>query len=145
MSAQTVVLLVVVLAVVLLVAGLGAAVVLRHWRRERNGSFACRMRPRGAPVGSWWPRRPARARWVHDVLVVSSGPWLLAHRVLPVATAFGAPHRISGRDLSGLGDRPEALEVQLDDDTVLELAASSADRGRLVGPYLTATLTRPRS
>lgn len=136
----------VVLCVLLLAAAAVVAVVVaRHWRHERRDSFACRIRPRGAPVGSWWPRRPARARWVHDVLVVSSGPGLLAHRVLPVATAYGAPHRISARDLTGLGDRPEALEVQLDDDTVLELAAPAVDRGLLVGPYLTATLTRPRT
>lgn len=135
----------VVLLLALLVGAVVVAVVaVRHWRRERRNSFACRMRPRGAPAGSWWPRRPARAHWVHDVLVLSSGPGLFAHRVLPVATAFGAPHRISARDLSGLGDRPEALELQLDDDTVLELAASAVDRGQLVGPYLTATLTRPR-
>ncbi|HEU4566449.1 MAG TPA: hypothetical protein VFR99_00340 [Marmoricola sp.] len=140
MRALTVALLLGVLAAL----SLAAVVLVRHWRRERRESFACRMRPRGAPVGSWWPRRPARARWVHDVLVVSSGPGLLAHRVLPVATAFGAPHRVSARDLSGLGDRPEALEVQLDDDTVLQLAAAAVDRNVLVGPYLTATLTRPR-
>lgn len=144
MRASTVALLLGVLAALTLTS----VVLVRHWRRERRQTFACRMRPRGASVGSaagtWWPRRPARARWVHDVLVVSSGPGLLAHRVLPVATAFGAPHRISARDLSGLGDRPEALEVQLDDDTVLELAAAAVDRAQLVGPYLTATLTRPR-
>ena len=61
--------------------------------RKHSGVFSCRLLRRGSP----WPVSRRQARWIHDVLVLQSGP--LGLSTLPVAARItpGAVLRHAGR------------------------------------------------
>jgi len=117
--------------------GVAAWTVRRRFRRL-PGAFSCRVR-RGRSARLRWHR--TRARWLHDVLVLQSGPlrlWLtpLALQIAPRAVV----HPVTDAAVRGLGERPWALLFRGDDGLSVEVAVAAKDRTTLVGPYLTAAL-----
>lgn len=144
-----------VLSTLGLVAGgvIGGAVLARRRFARYPAAFACRVRrPRGRRRRWPVPRREGcrlcwglgrtAARWVHDVLVVQSGP--LGLSVTPLAARIGAEaalRRVPSREARGLGSRPWAVVLTTEDGGSLEIAVAEWDRERLVGPYLTVALT----
>jgi len=82
------------------------------------------------------------ASWAHAVLVVRTG-WLGRTAVLPVRFPEGsvipAPHELA----KGLGPRPVLVRLRLDDDRLIELAASGEARERIAGPFLAACVLAP--
>ena len=117
-----------------LVAGaLGAAV----WNRSRvtneAGSFTIRLRSvHGVSHGTW--SRKARARWMHDVLIVSRGPGLGQTSGYPVASQARAPHP-DPATCKGLGDAPIALSIGTDHGDSFEIAAAADDADLLFLPF----------
>ncbi|HZB48951.1 MAG TPA: hypothetical protein VE547_07630 [Mycobacteriales bacterium] len=116
-----------------------------HHRRclDRAGaSFRCQIWSLAGFRPGRRRSRPGRARavWIHDVLLVQRGrlfPRLLALSVrLPDdSMRFAAPG-----EATGLGRRPLVMELRLDDDTVVAVAAADRDRTLLAGPFLAAAI-----
>lgn len=110
---------------------------------QSDQTFTCKLRSQHVSTfggGRRWPWRCSEARWVHDVLVVQRG--LLFPRVLII------PARIpedtiqdADRDrILGLGIRPIAVSLRLDDGRLVEVAAARTDRTLLAGPFLAAAI-----
>lgn len=104
--------------------------------------FACKSRL------CWhtrWPRRRARAMWVHGVLIVQVG------RVRPRTTALAVrlPEDVTREaredEISGLGPHPVVITLRLDDDLLIDVASSEQDRSLLVGPFWAAAIPGLRS
>jgi hypothetical protein len=70
---------------------------VRHGRRVKRmpNVFGCKLRVvSGEAPGlrAKFPRRKSYASWVHDVLVVRSGPGLLRNHLVPVADLAAPAH-----------------------------------------------------
>ncbi len=126
----------------LVLGALAAGLWSRRTFRRTPGVFTARCRLVGAGTPSSWPRRKVFARWVHDVLIVHQGVALVRNRALPVA---GLVATIITGDVKGLGAQPAAVRVRLDDGAELEVAAASADRDHLLGPFGVAEILHPDS
>lgn len=141
------VLVLLVVVPVAVVTGTVLAGVASSARFRREGeAFRCKHRVRGArrrrllqdPHG--WPRLRTRARWVHDVLVVRRGFLVPRVETYAVRAPEDAVRRTGPGDVGGLGVEALCLFLRLDDGRTLELAAPSADRTLLVGPFLAAAM-----
>jgi hypothetical protein len=123
------------LVVCLVVGAAVAGGVARRGRRRRRSSgaddtFRCTIRAVGD--GRW--SRPRRARWAHDVLIVRPGAVLGRTRVLATVAAHGE-----------VGPMPSirhepwvTIRLQLDDASLVEVAAPSYAADALAGPFLAA-------
>jgi hypothetical protein len=136
----------VIAAVALAAVLLGALSVIGRVRFARQpGAFRCRLGTPSCPgesTGTRWRRRRTRARWVSDVLIVQSGLLRLGVAALPAHVAAHTSVRVlSHLEVRGLGRRPAALLLVLEDRTRLEVAVAGANRSLLVGPYLAAALS----
>jgi len=125
---------------------LGALSVTSRVRFARQpGAFRCRLGTPalpGEPMGTRWRRRRTRARWVSDVLIVQAGVLRLAAAALPAQVAAHTSVRmLSHLEVRGLGRRPAALLLVLEDRTRLEVAVAEPSRPLLVGPFLVAGLS----
>jgi hypothetical protein len=122
-----------------LVAGAFVATLLsRRSFKRQPGVFSAKMRSTSGDVGklkTTWKRRPAYARWVHDVLLVQHGIALARTTALPVARATGAVTSRSSDEISGLGDNPLVIALELDTGVLVELAAPAAARDLVAGPF----------
>jgi len=121
---------------------LGASLLSRRSFKRRDGVFPVKLRVVSGEVATLknsWPRRPGYARWVHDVLLVQHGLALLRTEAMAVAavTHTGSPR--GADDIRGLGDSPLVVTLELDGGASVELAASSDDRGTMVGPFAEMT------
>jgi hypothetical protein len=126
-----------------LLGGLSVSSRVRFARQP--GAFRCRLGTPSSPgraTGTRWRRRRTRARWVSDVLVVQSGVLRLAAATLPAHVAARTSVRmVSPLEVRGLGRRPAALLLVLEDQTRLEVAVAEDSRLLVVGPYLAAALS----
>lgn len=135
-------------AVASALATLAVLVVRASTRYHRvPGGFRCRVLRPGA--GGWRARRrPTRAAWVGDVLLVREGFLRLWVEPLSVALETGAVLRSPGpAAVRGLGAHPVTLRFSLlgpggMPTGDLEVAVAAEDADRLVGPFLTAALPR---
>ncbi|MGK5113944.1 MULTISPECIES: hypothetical protein [unclassified Geodermatophilus] len=124
--------------------------VLTVWGRVRYArrlpSFPCRV---GPPAAGWrrdrarWRLRRTRATWVGDVLLIRAGALRLWLDPLPVGVAGDVTVRaLEPGEVRGLGAHPVALRFTLRDAGELEIAVGADSADRLVGPFLTAALSR---
>jgi hypothetical protein len=110
-----------------------------HERRVKRtpNVFGCKLRVvAGVASGlkAKFPRRKNYARWVHDVLVVRSGPGLLRYNLLPVMGVASPAHGSNPTEVKGLGEKPQLLTFQLDDGAVVEMAVPETASARLMNP-----------
>jgi len=75
-----------------------------------------------------------KARWVHDVLVVHRGGWSLGTELLPVSRVHGR----LGPTVNVRGRQWVSLRLELDDGSVMDVAAPRDLADELGGPFLTA-------
>jgi hypothetical protein len=116
-----------------------AMVTQRRLTRTR-GVFRCNVKVVRGHVPclpSRW-RRWARWRgyWSHEVLVLRHGLLRPTVCVLPVRFPQTSITSVSSTACPGLGPTVIALTLLLDDDAVVEVATSPADRDDLAGPFL---------
>jgi hypothetical protein len=143
-----IVLLVIILAILLLTQGLLIFALIRRRNRivRAEGMFRCKVRlvegRTGGVLGNQWPRRPGYGIWAHDVLLVHRGLALTEIVALVCRSAHGT---VTGRPtrIPGMGATPHVLRLQLDDRTVVEVAALRGERENLAGPYVSALFGWP--
>jgi hypothetical protein len=80
-------------------------------------------------------RTAALGIWAHDVMVLEKG--LLVGRNIHFSVADGAqpPHPADPKQVKHLGDNPIIMQFQLDDDTIIEIAASGENEELARGPF----------
>jgi hypothetical protein len=133
---------------------LGTLAVLTVWGRTRYARRLPGFRCRVGPPPSFrrnrarWCLRRTWATWVGDVLLIRSGVLRLWLRPLVVDVESSVTVRPLGSgEVRGLGAHPVALRFFVRDArggrrAELELAVGGRDADRLVGPFLTAALSR---
>jgi len=122
----------------LIVGVLAAGLLSRKAFKKAPGVFPAKLRlSAGVASGikSSWPRLPAYARWVHDVLLVHHGLALVRNSALPVAEVSG--RIVSGKpeEVKRLGPQPMLLSVVLDNGATVDVAAPAEARDVMVGPF----------
>jgi hypothetical protein len=115
----------------------------RHYLSKAGPTFACRVwSPTGLRPGRWNRAilRPARAVWIHDVLLVERGRLFPRLLVLPVRLPDDSMRFAKPGEVSGLTTMPLVMELRLDDGSLVAVAAASQDRTSLAGPFLAAAI-----
>jgi hypothetical protein len=135
----------VIASLVLLVAL--AAQFIRRWRFTRApGAFRCRARLCAKRSVLWpglrarWTSRRLWARWEHDELVVRRGRLRMRAARLPARVRGTGIYLLTCLDVTKLGSRPIAIELEISDGSWIEISARSSARLDLVGPYVGAAL-----
>lgn len=108
-----------------------------HRSRPAPEAFRCKSRLNGQ---TRWPRRKARAAWVHDVLIVRTGRICPRMTALPVRLPEDVIREARPAEISGLGLHPAVITLRLDDDQLIEVAAAEQYRSLLVGPFCAAAI-----
>jgi hypothetical protein len=97
--------------------------------RTRPGNIAVRLR---TPGSARW--RPGHAVWIHDVLAFRGTPAAWQEALLWVTAAdLREATPDERRKLHRIGDRPVVATFTIEDGTVIEVAARTDDRARLLG------------
>ena len=135
-----------VLGVDLIVIVIFAALVMgrRRWLKKQTGEFFGTVRvTRGDVHGlkSKWKR--GSGRWVREVFVWSKGPFLYRDYLVPVDSVAGERPARPG-DVTRLGDEPVVMGFA-SGDAVIEVAAKTEDRDRVVGSLTTPPTPSPRT
>jgi hypothetical protein len=123
--------------------------VVAAWGRARYARrlpfFRCRVGPPAVARrrrGARWGIRRTRAVWVDGVLLVRTGFLRLWLEPLPVGVAPDVALRaLPPGEARGLGPHPVALRFTLGLGE-LEIAVAAEDAELLVGPFLTAGMSR---
>jgi hypothetical protein len=136
--------LLVILGVDLIVIVIVAVSVLgrRRWLKQQTGEFFGAVRvTRGDVHGlkSTWKR--GSGRWVRDVLVWSKGPFLYRDYLVPIDSVTGERTADPG-DVKRLGDEPVVIGFA-PGDAMIEVAAKTVDRDRVIGPLTTPPTPSP--
>jgi hypothetical protein len=127
----------------LLVSPIVLGIMARRRVAATPGVFRCRVRTRGCDrrtLSRLWSRPRTWAHWTHDVLLIHRGLWHPTVEVLPVRFPDGAMAHAAAYETAGLGVEPLLLVLRCDDETLVEVVASGADRTLLAGPFLAAAI-----
>jgi hypothetical protein len=127
-----------VLGVDLIVLVVVGAIVVgrRRWLKMQAGEFFGAVRVTGGDVHglkSKWKR--GSGRWVRDVLVWSKGPFLYRDYLVPV-DSVNAERTALPREVKRLGHDPVLIGFA-SGDNVIEVAAKTEDRDRVIGSLTT--------
>jgi len=122
----------------LIAIGLTATFWNRHAVVDTPWVFPCKLRAiSGDPpgLGSKFPRFSNYGLWVHDVLLVKGGLPLVKTNHYAVASVERQVEAANPDDWKRLGDAPRLLTLRLDDDSVIEVAASRENEQLLADPF----------
>lgn len=111
-----------------LVVGLLLGALLTRRRVTRApGVFKAKLKlDSGSIPGLKETWRGAHAVWVHDVLLLFKGFARTRAQPLPVAKVEQLPQPMAAGEVKGLGDRPQAMRLRLDNGAVVTLADDGA-------------------
>jgi hypothetical protein len=126
----------------LVVVALGTSLWSRKHFQRAPGVFKCSLRRISAASPEQetsWPRVPAYARWVHDVLIVHAGLALVRNEAIPVASVDRMGDSDTVPTPKRLGDHVSIIRLNLDDGSRVDLAAPSNVTAIQLGPFNVAT------
>ena len=106
--------------------------------RHIPGSVQCKVRGVSAGIpglGVAYPRYTATAHWVHDVLIVHAGTFLIRTLPLGVAALAAAPAPAEPSPRIKKIDQPVTLRLATDSGAEIELVCAEADAELLLGPF----------
>ena len=120
------------------------AVLVIIWRRRQQfiktpGVFPLRLRAVSGDlsgVKSDWPRAKSYAIWVHDVLLVHSGPPLMKTTPFWISNLEIAD-KDSQSHSEGLGNEPVQFDLQLANGAMLQMAVPQNHISLAQGPFAT--------
>lgn len=101
------------------------------------GSVRCKVRS-SAPIPGMhdeYTRYTSTAYWVHDVLIVHGGTFLIQTLPLGVARCSAGPQPAEANPRIKKLDSPVTVRLTLDSGADVELACDAADATRLLGPF----------
>ena len=126
----------------IVLVAVGAIVVgRRRWLKKQAGEFFGAVRvTRGDIHGLKSKWRRGSGRWVRDVLVWSKGPFLYRDYLMPV-DGVTAERKARPGEVKRLGDDPVVIGFASGDD-VIEVAAKTEDRDRMIGSLTTPAPSR---
>jgi hypothetical protein len=85
-----------------------------------------------------YSRTAAIAIWAHDILIIEKGLLLGRNLHFPVDEGLQPPQSADPKQVKGrLGDKPVTMQFQLDDSTIIEVAAAGEDSTLAQGPFFT--------
>ena len=117
------------------------AIVIRSRKQFINtpGVFPLRLRSISEEIPGIkadWPRPKSYAYWVHDVLLVHSGPPLMKTTPFWVSELV-IVDQVSQLDSEGLDQEPAKLDLQLADEAMLQMAVPEKYISLARGPFAT--------
>ena len=117
------------------------AIVIRSRKQFINtpGVFPLRLRSISEEIPGIkadWPRAKSYAYWVHDVLLVHSGPPLMKTTPFWVSELV-IVDQVSQLDSEGLDQEPAKLDLQLADGAMLQMAVPEKYISLARGPFAT--------
>ena len=117
------------------------AIVIRSRKQFINtpGVFPLRLRSISEEIPGIkadWPRAKSYAYWVHDVLLVHSGPPLMKTTPFWVSELV-IVDQVSQLDSEGLDQEPAMLDLQLADGAMLQMAVPEKYISLARGPFAT--------
>ena len=128
------VLIVIGVDIVVIVAFLASVVTRRRWVRRQPGVFRGAIRVAGGHVHGLKPRwSRGYGRWIRDVLVWTSSPFLYRTTFLP-ADSLGYQRETTPEELRRLGEHPTVARMT-SGSTIVDIAAHREHRKSLLGPY----------
>jgi hypothetical protein len=101
------------------------------------GSVRCKVRS-SAPIPGLhddFARYTSTAHWVHDVLIVHGGTFLIQTLPLGVTGCSASPQAAEANSRIRKLDSPVTMRFTLDSGAEVELACAAADADRLLGPF----------
>lgn len=104
------------------------------------GSVRCKVRT-SAPIPGLqdeFARYASTAHWVHDVLVIHLGSFMLRPLPLGVTGTSAGPEPAEANSRIKKLDSPVTMRFTLDSGAEIELACAAADANRLLGPFAAA-------
>ena len=121
------------------------AVLVIIWRRRQQfiktpGVFPLRLRAVSGDlsgVKSDWPRAKSYAIWVHDVLLVHSGPPLMKTTPFWISNLEFADKVVSPSNSGGLDKEPVQFDLQLANGAMLQIAVPQKHISLAQGPFAT--------
>jgi hypothetical protein len=127
-----------VLGVDLIVIVIFGAVVVgrRRWLKKQAGEFFGAVRVTRGDIHGLKPKwKRGSGRWVRDVFVWSKGPFLYRDYLLPV-DGVSSERAARPGEVKRLGDDPIVIGFA-SGDAMIEVAAKSEDRDRVIGSLTT--------
>jgi len=104
----------------------------RRWLKRQPGSFAGAIRVvQGEVDAPAWKR--GSGRWVRDVLVWSSAPFMYQNDLIPIDGITGR-RRAEDGEIKRLGDEPTVV-VFVSGDARIEVATSAKSESLATGPF----------
>ena len=106
--------------------------------RHIPGSVQCRARSmtEGIPdLGVASPRSLSTAHWVHDVLILHTGTFLIRTLPIGVAALTARPSPPGPQTRTTPFAEPVTLRVRADAGAEIELVCAGAEADRLLGPF----------
>ena len=110
---------------------------LRTKVRHVPGSVRCKVRSSKAAipgVSRQFPRAAASAHWVHDVLILHAGTFLIRTVPIGVVSASGPSPAEPNSRIKRIVE-PVTICVTTDSGPQIELVCASRDADRLLGPF----------
>jgi len=125
---------------IVIVAFVTVVVGRRRWLKKQPGAFPSAIRvSRGDLDGIPGKWKRGTARYVRDVLVWSKAPFMFRTELIAI-DRFVGERDAEEAEIKRLGDRPVVIQLEAGDNTI-EIAASSANRTLLAGPFTTVVAT----
>ncbi|MGA5300027.1 hypothetical protein ACPCHT_08870 [Nucisporomicrobium flavum] len=113
--------------------------------RDSGDAFRCRLRVRCHRSAIWpalgrrWSR-PMWALWEDDVLLVRRGPVFARDIPLRTQSPVDGVHSLVFEAPRLCGRTPLGVVLRIWDGSLIEVAASTEDRMKVVGPYMAAAI-----
>lgn len=128
---------------IVIVVLLGAMITRRRWVSHQPGAFkgAIRVVDGAVPgLGPKWKR--GCGRWVRDVLIWSKAPAMFREELVAIDGLAGATRPATPGEVKRLGNDLLIAPLAAEGGARVEVAASTEDRARALGPLETPAAAR---
>lgn len=109
----------------------------RRWLKRQPGSFTGAIRVAQGEVDGFAPKwKRGSGRWVRDVLVWSSAPFMYRNDLIPIDGLTGRRRAADG-EIKRIGDEPTVV-MFVSADARIEVATAAKSESLATGPFSSA-------